>query len=1001
VGGSPTSNGNLAAFRANGGVGANNVTLDGSPNYAFDGGVGFSPPSEAVQEFKVQTNGFDAQQGYSANSTVNVSIKSGGNDLHGSLWYFNRDRSRTANSFFANFAGQDRPERTYHRAGGVVNGPVFIPKLYNGRNRTFFLVSYERLHNSEGGDAQFYTVPTALMRQGNFSELLAQPIPIRIFDPATAQATGTVSRTAFAGNIIPTARLNPAAVAYLNLYPLPNVSGAGLLNNFYSAGVRSSKYRGWLSRLDHQISQNHRIYANYYHSFNPEDRYNWTGTVNGKNPTAGIEFRTNDGGNIGYTATLTNTTVFDFKTSLNRFMQERAPTETFDLAQLGFSPQYVAAARGYQYLPRFDIFTYDQQRPVRSTLGSNRSDYNEGLTRPFYTFSAQPTVTHLVGSHTVRAGYDLRVLRENFATNGYQGGRFAFTGDFVTRTTSPTTSAVTAANADTASRAYGRDVASFLLGLPVASGSTIDTTATNYSAQSVYHGFFAHDDFRVTPKLTLNVGLRYELEMGTTERFNRIANGFDPFTPSPVEAAARAAYTAAYNANPSAFQITPDQFRVTGGLTFADADRRAAWNADKRNWQPRFGAAYQLNEKTVFRGGFGIFMAPFRIEAPFQPGFSASTTFVPTNDQGRTFVANLNNPFPNGLTQAVGSSLGLNSRFGQELGASDAGIIPGDRMNPKFNRMIVGVQRELPGQFVVEANYVSSWGYDMIVNRNINFVPRQYLGTDPTNAEAANTFLTATLTNPFRGLFNNNPALASVGFNTATTIQRQQLLRPFPQFGNVWVQENNGTNRYKSLQLQGSKRFSRDLTFNATYTRSSLRERLSYLNASDPELEDRLSPDDRPNRYTVAASYRLPLGRGRMLGGDMNRVLDAVVGGWQLNGTYEWQSGQPFNFTGNIYYSGDQSTIEARTFEGDGSGHKYGVFECTNTAVCTNLPIFTPTTGFTVLNQFSLRNFATTHDNLRHMPYQAVNLSLTKNFQIREGQRLQLRAEALNAFNHP
>jgi hypothetical protein len=138
VGGSPTSNGNLAAFRANGGTGANNVTLDGSPNYAFDGGVGFSPPSDAVQEFKVQTNQFDAQQGYSANATVNVAIKSGGNDFHGSAWYFNRDRSRTANSFFANFAGQDRPERTYHRFGGVVNGPVRIPGIYNGKDRTFF-----------------------------------------------------------------------------------------------------------------------------------------------------------------------------------------------------------------------------------------------------------------------------------------------------------------------------------------------------------------------------------------------------------------------------------------------------------------------------------------------------------------------------------------------------------------------------------------------------------------------------------------------------------------------------------------------------------------------------------------------------------------------------------------------------------------------------------------------------------------------------------------------
>src|SRR5215212_6649414 len=360
----PTSNGNLAAFRSNGATGSNQITLDGSPNYAFDGGVGFSPPSDAVQEFKVQTSQFDAQQGYSANATVNVAIKSGGNDFHGSAWYFNRDRSRTANSFFANFAGQGRSERTYHRFGGVVNGPVRIPGIYNGRDKTFFTATYERLKNSEGGDAQFFTVPTAKMRTGDFSELLNTaltnlPAPINIYDPATGCHTPTncaVTRTVFAGNIIPQARLNAGALSYINLFPMPNISGAGLTNNFYSPAVRSSNYRGWLGRIDHTINQNHHLYGNYYHSFNPEDRYNWAGTVNGVNPTAGVEFRTNDGGNIGYTATLSNSTVFDLRTSLNRFQQRREAGQTYDLASLGFSPAFIAATRGYTTLPRFDIF---------------------------------------------------------------------------------------------------------------------------------------------------------------------------------------------------------------------------------------------------------------------------------------------------------------------------------------------------------------------------------------------------------------------------------------------------------------------------------------------------------------------------------------------------------------------------------------------------------------------------------------------------------------------
>ncbi|MFL6256175.1 MAG: carboxypeptidase regulatory-like domain-containing protein, partial [Pyrinomonadaceae bacterium] len=236
----PTSNGNLAAFRTNGATGSNQITLDGSPNYAFDGGVGFSPPSDAVQEFKVQTSQFDAQQGYSAGATVNVAVKSGTNSLHGSGWYFNRDRSRTANNFFANRAGQDRPERTYHRFGGVVGGPVRLPGIYNGKDRTFFFTTYERLKDNIA-EPQLLTVPTARMRTGDFSELITDRTNIAsanntvIFNPfaATVASNGTVTRASFGCptsgavtaafpncNVIPTALLNPVALAALQYYPL-------------------------------------------------------------------------------------------------------------------------------------------------------------------------------------------------------------------------------------------------------------------------------------------------------------------------------------------------------------------------------------------------------------------------------------------------------------------------------------------------------------------------------------------------------------------------------------------------------------------------------------------------------------------------------------------------------------------------------------------------------------------------------------------------------------
>jgi len=447
---------------------------------------------------------------------------------------------------------------------------------------------------------------------------------------------------------------------------------------------------------------------------------------------------------------------------------------------------------------------------------------------------------------------------------------------------------------------------------------------------------------------------------------------------------------------------------VLGGPLYADENNRALWDADKSNWQPRIGAAYQLNEKTVFRAGFGVFMSPYRIvpDDLRQVGFNAQTPFVPTNDQGRNFVATLDNPFPTGFQTAFGSTRGLLTNIGGELGASDAGLVPANRKNAKFSRIIIGFQRELPGQFVIEANLVSSWGRDMAVNRNLNFVPRQFLanlsGVQTLAAAtaldtAANTNLSATVTNPFRNL----AALTAIGspFATAATISRAQSTLLFPQYTNVYVQEYNGSNRYHALQLQANKRFSTDLSFNVTYTYSKLREQLSYLNPSDTELENRVGTDDRPHRFTLATVYRLPIGRGRAFGKEMNKVLDAFIGGWQFNGTYEWQKGQPILLSQAFFYTGNIYALESRAGQGTGDGRKYGI----------DLPVFvnpdgTPfntNTNILRLSSSSLRDIPTTLDNLRHMPFQSVNLSLTKNFKMGEGRNLQIRGEALNAVNHP
>ena len=997
----PTSNGNLAAFRSNGATGANQITLDGSPNYAFDGGVGFSPPSDAVQEFKVQTNTFDAQQGYSAGATVNVAVKSGTNNLHGSTWYFNRDRSRTANNFFGNAASQARPIRTYHRFGGVFSGPVVLPK-FNGRDRTFFFVSYERLRDNVA-EPQVFTVPTEAMRRGDFSALIVNRNNIAasantvIFNPFSGVQSGSnVVRTSFGCptsgavaanstcNIIPSNLINPVAANLVKYYPLPNITGvaSGTQNNYFSNQLRHQDYRGWLTRIDHRISSTQSIFAKYYHSFNPEDRQDWAGVVNDFPITRGFEFRTNDGGNIDYTNAFSPNTVFDIRMSLNRFVQERRPAEPFDPATLGFAPASLAAMRGYQYLPRIMIRNLDATRPIRSTLGATRSDWNEGRIRPFYMGSIQPTLTQVIDNHSLRYGYDLRILRENFSTDAYKGGQFFFDGTF----TAPASN-----SSSTLRNVFGRDLAAFMLGIPTTgsggNASQIDNSI-NYSVQSIYHGFFIQDDWRMTKKLTLNLGLRYDIEQGLTERYDRILRGFDLGTPSPIEAQVRAAYTTSFNANPANFVVAPADFHVIGGYTFANGENRNVWEADRSNIQPRVGASYQLNEKTVLRAGFGVFMAPFQIETPQQIGFAGTTPFVPSNNNGLTFVATLTNPYPNGLNglqPSFGSGLGLLTGIGADVAADTAPIIGLLRKNSKFVRVVVGIQRELPGQIVVEANFIRANGYDLAVSKNLNFVARQFLGDTPATDAAANTFLTATIPNPFRNLVPGGSP-----FNTASTITRAQSMLAFPQFTNLWTQEYNGSNRYNSLQLQINKRFATGVTMNATYTYSNLREKVGYLNPSDTVLEDRISQFDRPHRFTFAGVYELPIGRGRLVGNGMNRVLDAFIGGWQVNGTYEWQSGEPFLLTNNLYFPGDVATITSRLGDGDGQGGKFGI---------DRSAIDAP--GLVTLTAFGIRNVPTTLDNLRNQPYSVANLSLTKNFKLGETKTFQIRAEALNAFNHP
>ena len=987
----PTANGNLSAFRTNGASG-NLITLDGSPNIGFDGSVAYTPPADALTQFKIQTNAFDAQNGFTAGSTVNVAVKSGTNKLHGSAYYFNRPESLTANNFFNNRLGQDRPPRAYYRAGGQINGPIYIPKIFNGKNSTFFMFSYEK-QKDQRAEPETFTVPTALMRTGNFSELL--PLGIMIYDPATAVlrntscaagSTGTtVCRTPFAGNIIPTSRLNPAAVAFLNLYPTPNQPGVE--DNYFSNQVLNRPYDSYLTRIDHNINENNRIFGKLFYSKSSEDRYNFLDVPD--SITQGFEYRTNIGGNLDYTSTLSPNLVLDIRSSLNDFEQERAQANPLSAGDLGFTG--IAGLTNSTVFPRFDFTNYD-------TLGAERSDFNEGLNRDFRLFSFQPTLTQIFGNQTLKYGYDYRKLLEKRTTNGYNAGRFLFDGLY----TSP------ASNSNSTTRnQVGRDLAAFLLGIPSANANSLIENAASYNVSTDYNGLFIQDDWRVTSKLTLNLGLRYELESGVREDNGQFVTGFDATTTSPLQAQV----LANFNANmPTSVPIAAFQ-NLTGGLQFATGANDLNQSSDKNNFQPRIGASYAVNNKTVFRAGFGIFTSPFQLQAINQSGFTASTSYTASTNNGLTFLSNINNPFPTGVNPAIGASLGLNTSLGTTLGTTNATgptattLYVDDRKNANYARFIVGVQRELPYNFGVEATIVISRGYDLPVLRQLNYIPREYLNdftgvTDAATITAAitatQTFLNQTVPNPFRGLVPQNATL------NAATIQRRFLLTQFPQFQDLIVTEYNGSSDYKSLQLQVTKRLTQGFSLNSSYTYSHDREKVRRLNPQDEELDDEISTANRPHRFTFSGIYELPFGRGRTFFKDLNPVVDAFFGGWQFNAVYEWQSGEPLVLQNN-FYSGDISQLRNRLGEKDEQGRRYGVdipaFDTSGFLLSTGVvPGFG--NNYTVSSQNTLRNLPYTMDNFRNQPFQKFDVGLTKNFRIKEKMKLQVRVEGINVLNY-
>ncbi len=935
-----------------GGNNQNEFSIDGVSNTYSDGTaprVAFSPPATAISEFKVQTSAFDASLGHTMGSTVNVSTKSGTNQLHGEAHEWLRHSAFDAPNIFQNRSGQKLAVYQDNRYGASAGAPIFIPKFYDGRNRSFWFFAYEA---NKFGDPQSMTssVPTAKMHEGDLSEYYALGAAYQIYDPhSTRLENGRYVRTAIPNNIIPKSRLDPVGMNLVNLYPTPNQAGTrDFRNNFFLQSKALEDYWVWMTRIDHAFSDNHRVFLRLHRDFWEEDKNRSFG-----NDTNGVILnRNNKGLALDDVLVISPSLLANFRYGLTyQNFPERRTSQGADLSALGFSAQTLALSQdpSKATLPRVTLSPFTTLAAWESQDGVTASATN--------TFLAN--LTWMRGNHSVRFGPEFRLYRES--RNRYS---LSLAPDFNFDAT------YTRATDTSANPTLGGTLASMLMGIPGGSMSVTDS----YVEQDKYFALYVQDDWKVTRKLTVNMGVRWELETPITERFNRAAVGFAGDTPNPLNDAARANYAK----NPIA-ELPVADFRAMGGQTFADVapNGRTYWKGQKDNFQPRFGFAYQWKPKTIVRGGYGIFTSSIGVNYSntIQTGFSQSTPIQASLDNGLTFRATNANPFPTGLIAPPRSSLGLSTNLGQAIT-----FFNDHRKHPYAQRWSFGVQQELPALFMIEASYVGNRTTRLLVDRELSYTPAEYLSTSPVRDQATIDYLgRSDFANPYNGL---DPIYGK-------NISRANLLRPYNQFSSVRILgDHAGYSWYHSLQTRIERRLANSFTVQTSYTWSKTMEAREFMNAQDPMPYESISNLDRTHRLTGSGIWELPLGRGRHWGTDMHRAVDFIVGGWQLGGIYQHQSGEPLGF-GNRIFNGDLKSIV-------NSKDQRGVDGWFVPAAAAGFEV----NGAKQLGS-NLRRFPLRFSSVRGPNQDRWDFSLIKNFRINERWNTQFRAETFNAMNHP
>lgn len=954
------------------------VTIDGVSNVNAENNVSildlnYTPSVDAVQEFSVQTNSVSAEFGRLGGGVINLVTKNGTNNYHVTAFEFLRNSYLDSTNFFTNRAGQKKGSFKRNQFGGNFGGPVWFPG-YNGKDRTFFFVNYEGLRQRAAAVATF-TVPLPEWRIGDFSNLRnAAGQPIIIYDPATTRPdpnnAGQFIRDPFPGNKIPANRLSQVGLNLAKFWPLPNTTPSNPFtqaNNYTFSGAAPSDGDRIDSRVDHLFNGQWRMFVRYSYSDEsslPVNTFQNVANSNGGGQNGdGPTFTRTQSLSIDHAYTINPTLVLNLRYGLNRRFVDRRPISAgFDLAAAGFAPNVVATAQAAEF-PRIDVQNFQ-------SLG--QATFTDLVIAPT-THQFNLNATKIWSNHTFKFGMDYRKFFLNFLQLFFPSGQYGFSNAQWTQRNPNVTSAT-----------EGLALASMLLGIP--SFGQMSHNPTPASASS-YYAFYVQDDWKLSRKLTLNLGLRYEFDRPRTERFNRLSY-FDPDAPSPIA-----------NQVPANPFFNPADLK--GALVFVDNDNRRQLGTDKNNFGPRIGFAYNIAEKTVIRAAYGVYFMPSHVQAA---GHSGSGGMMGFNSQSNMIVSldnriplrTIDNPFPDGFNLPPGNVLGASTFIGLNIGGGNGGVFTVNG-TPYVQQWNLNVQHELPGNFVAEVAYIGSKGTKLLIGESglpFSQVDPSFLGLG--------TALQDQVPNPFFGIITNPSSPLRFA-----TVQRARLLRPFPQYDGVSAFRVPGADSiYHAMTLRLDKRFSNGISLLTAYTWGKLIDNASTTvgflgqagaqqNAYDREADRSISSQDIAHRFVSAFVYDLPLGRGRRFGTDWNGPVNWVLGGWQFNGIATFQSGTPLLITQGSNNTNLFSPTQRPTWNGKNSN-------IPGSASSKNDKIqeWFETSNFTVTPAFRFGNTPRVMSNLRADGVKNFDLSLFKNNYFHEGKwNAQFRLEAFNAFN--